>query len=217
MKVIACLAASLDGKISTRDTLTDPHKHVRIGSEHDLQHLLQVRDQCDGILMGAETFRAYARPRRGAENTAPLHAIVTRSGNLRPGSTYFKNQPLPPTVVFSPDSVSPEITRQYPPVIDWVATGAGENPVPVMLKELSRRGVSTLLVEGGGEIIDLFLRAQALDELILTLCPLLVGGKGVSGLLTGEGFMLADAPRTKILSLKRVENELYLHLKLEYL
>lgn len=215
MKVIACLAASLDGKISTRDTLDNPNSHIRIGSDADLQHLLAVRDQCDAVLMGAGTFRAYARPRRDSQNNAPLHAIVTHSGNLRPGSTYFKNQPAISTVVYSPQSIKQETQCQYPETIHWVTTGS-DNPVAIILEDLSRRGVNTLLVEGGGEIVDLFLRARALDELILTICPLLLGGRDVPGLLTGEGFYLKEAPRSKILSMKRVEDELYLHLALQY-
>jgi len=215
MKIIACLAASLDGKIATRDVLENPESEIRIGSQHDLEHLLRVRTEADAVLMGAGTFRAYGNPRRDANQRAvPLHVIVTRSGHLNPQASLFKADLAIATIVFSPAAVSSETRRQYPPSVEWVATG--DNPVAMIVNTLSARGVQTLLIEGGGEMLDLFLRARALDELVLTICPLLLGGRDVPGLLTGAGFYIHEAPRVSIRTLEQVENELYLRLGLTY-
>ena len=54
------------------------------------------------------------------------------------------------------------------------------------------RGVERLLVEAGGDLLFQFLAADAIDEMYLTLCPLVVGGDAPS-LADGAGFDLADA------------------------
>lgn len=220
MKVIACLAASLDGKIATRDALKHlkghPAQEILIGSDEDLKHLLAMRTEADAVLMGAGTFRAYPKPRRDAcQRIIPLHAIVTRGGNLNPASPLFQHQPPVETIVFSPDELPPPVRSNYPPHVDWVSFGH-ERSVAAMLAVLEKRGVQTLLLEGGGEMMDLFLRAQAIHELTLTLCPLLIGGRDVPGLLSGAGFFWKEAPRTEIRSLRQVGNEIMVRLGVIY-
>jgi 5-amino-6-(5-phosphoribosylamino)uracil reductase len=104
---------------------------------------------------------------------------------------------------------------QYPTHVEWVATGAG-NPVPVILSTLQGKAIQTLMVEGGGHIMNLFLQAQAIQELYLTVCPLLLGGQQDPSLVTGSGFTVANAPRTKVRTSAWIDQELYLHLDVIY-
>ena len=212
MKVIACFATSLDGKIAPPDT---PH-YVRLGSDADIRHLQALREQVDAVVFGGETFRAYPRPHRGThKDTVPLHVILTRSFNLPPQATYFRNHPPVPTVICSPQAAPDSIKSQYPEHIQWEVTGEA-NPTHAILQALKKRGIQSVLVEGGGQVMRLFLEAQAIEELYLTLCPLLLGGETTPSIISGPGFSLEAAPRTQSLSLKRVEQEVYLHLALSY-
>ncbi len=99
--------------------------------------------------------------------------------------------------------------------MEWLTTGDG-NPVHVILQAFSEKGIQTLMVEGGGHIMSLFLQAQAIDELYLTVCPLLLGGQSDPGLVTGLGFPVAQAPRTEVIQADWRGQELYLHLRLHY-
>ncbi len=212
MRVLACFATSLDGKIAPPDT-----KHyVRLGSDADIHHLQALREQVDAVVFGGETFRAYPRPHRGVnKDTVPLHVILTRSFNLPPQATYFRNHPPVPTLIFSPQAAPDSIKNQYPAHIQWEATGEA-NPAQAILTALKKRGIQSVLVEGGGQVMRLFLEAQAIQELYLTLCPLLIGGEATPSILSGPGFSIETAPRTRILSLKRIEQEVYLHFALVY-
>ncbi len=210
MRIIACFAATLDGRIASTRAPRD-----RIGSQADLQHLLNVRNQADAILCGGETFREYPHVRRGSQGNLPLQCLMTRSFHLPEQAPLFQAQPAPPILVFSPSGPPETLKGRYPAHIDWIPTGNG-HPVAPILDTLAARGVNTLLVEGGGHIMNLFLQAQAVQELYLTICPLLLGGTDDPGLVTGAGFAVAQAPRTEILSLEQRENELYLHLKVRY-
>lgn len=227
MRIIACFAATLDGRIGSATNL-----HDRIGTAADLAHLLTVRNQADAILCGGETFRQHATLRKGNRQAkAPLQCILTKAFNLPPEARLFqdsvKSDPAVPILIFSPEPAPNAIKPHYPAQTEWFTMGAeqgaeqgaengADNPVPFILRTLAAKGVQTLMVEGGGHIMNLFLQAQAIQELYLTVCPLLLGGKHDPGLVTGDGFRVADAPRTEVLSAEWQGQELYLHLKVNY-
>ena len=59
----------------------------------------------------------------------------------------------------------------------YVPTNAlGRVEIDALLLQLRERGVQNLMVEGGGRVITQFLRAQLVDQLVLTVAPALVGG-----------------------------------------
>jgi 5-amino-6-(5-phosphoribosylamino)uracil reductase len=63
--------------------------------------------------------------------------------------------------------------------------------------------------------LALFLEAQVVQELFLTLCPLLIGGHDTPGLVGGVEFSHSPV-KTELLSLEQVGEELFLHLKVNY-
>jgi len=215
MRIIACFAATLDGKIASAHNLRD-----RIGTETDLKHLLTVRNQADAIVCGGETFRQHPNIRKGNQQSqAPLQCILTRNFNLPPEVSLFQNSvksdPPVPIVIFSPEDAPAAVKARYPAHIEWRTTGPG-NPVPVILETLRQKNIQTLMMEGGGHIMNLFLQAQAIQELYLTVCPLLLGGQHDPALVTGPGFSVPNAPQTTVLTSDWVDQELYLHLKVTY-
>ena len=67
-----------------------------------------------------------------------------------------------------------------------------------------------LLVEAGGDLLFQFLAADALEELYVTLCPLLIGGPTPS-LVAGSGFFAAELKRLQLLSSQVEGDEIFLH------
>jgi 5-amino-6-(5-phosphoribosylamino)uracil reductase len=215
MRIIACLASTLDGKIASAHNMKG-----RFGSADDLTHLLTVRNQADAILCGGETFRQHRAIRKGnAQSVPPLQVVLTQQFQLPPDASLFQKStqqhPAVPILIVSPSPAPPELRQRYPAHVEWLTTGEG-NPVPSILAALKQKNIGTLSVEGGGQIINLFLEAQAIDEFYLTLCPLFLGGQNDSALVSGPGFSISHAPRTEVLSAEWREQELYLHLKLHY-
>ena len=69
----------------------------------------------------------------------------------------------------------------------------GRLSLPALLTELKRRGIASLMVEGGAQVITAFLRQRLADILVLTITPHMVGGLHAVGSL-GE-IELARLPR----------------------
>lgn len=213
MRIFACLAVTLDGKIASAKAPKD-----RFGSKADLAHLLNTRSQADAILSGGETFRQFAGARKGLQpDHMPIQCILTRSFQLPPDASLFQKARINPTpiIIFSPEFPIAEVRNQYPDCIEWVSTGL-HDPAKVIVETLQQHGVKTLSIEGGGQVVHLFLESQKLQEMYLTFCPVLLGGKNDPSLVSGEGFTVAQAPRTEVISAEWKEQELYLHLKVHY-
>ncbi|HAH05557.1 MAG TPA: bifunctional diaminohydroxyphosphoribosylaminopyrimidine deaminase/5-amino-6-(5-phosphoribosylamino)uracil reductase RibD [Elusimicrobia bacterium] len=54
---------------------------------------------------------------------------------------------------------------------------SGRVSLPALLRELGRRGVGHVLVEGGGTVIGSFLREGLADRLVVFLAPMVIGGE----------------------------------------
>ena len=75
----------------------------------------------------------------------------------------------------------------------------------------SEWNVKRLLGEGGGELNEALFRAGLVNELHLTLCPRILGGRNAPTLCDGAGVMrLSEATRLELKSLKRIGTELFL-------
>src|SRR5207248_7952850 len=72
------------------------------------------------------------------------------------------------------------------------------------LGELGKRGLTRLLVEGGGRLAAALLRAQLVDRLIWFHAPLLLGGDGVPAVAALETRALADMPHFERLATERI-------------
>lgn len=223
MRIIACLALSIDGKI----TDASENQWVRLGSDADLAHLLQLRNEANAVAFGANTLRAWPKARHSAKSQSknkanidfpPQPVVFSRSGKLNPQWPFFQDWQAdwPPILVVS-EACKPVWADNFAKTIVWLELPANSTPkitVATLLNALPN--TKTLLIEGGGEIVSLFLQAGALQELYLTYTPWLIGGKQTPGLLSGQGFLIDKAVKTQLISCKPLANELFVHLKLEY-
>jgi riboflavin-specific deaminase-like protein len=89
--------------------------------------------------------------------------------------------------------------------VETVVLGAMDRvSIPLLLKELDRRNVKRLLVEGGSEVIWSFLNERAVDRLMIYVGSLVLGGNGPT-LACGAGAPdLELAPRLRLCRSRRV-------------
>jgi len=148
--VIAKCGMSLDGR------LTRPSGESRwITGYSARRHAHQLRAEVDAILVGAETVRA-DNPRltmRGVRSARqPWRVVLTRSGKLPQRAHLFSDRRAARTLIYRRKSLA------------------------AVLKNLGERGVTSVLIEGGGEVLGQALDACVTDKVQLYLGPILTAG-----------------------------------------
>jgi len=139
-----------------------------------------IRAVADVILVGAGTVRAesYGSPRTPPGGGAPPRlAIVTRSLDMDLTSAVFTDAPADrrPIVVTTERSDAAR-RRDLEAVAEVMVAGDDDVDVGLALSKLAAQGAQVVLCEGGPSLNGHLVAADALDELCLSLAPIVAGG-----------------------------------------
>ncbi len=213
------MAMTADGKIATAN-----RKVCSFSSRRDRQHLMELRTRADAVMAGARTVdlnpvtlgpggSAWRRRRlRGGRAEYNLRVVVSGSGTLNPRAAVFGAKFSPLIVLAS--GVAPKGRLERLRRLGGVVKVCGRREVDfgAALRWLRRVwGVRRLLCEGGGELNDALFRAGLVDELHLTICPKVFGGKHAPTIADGLGMgALARAAQLRLKSARRAGGELFL-------
>jgi len=213
------MAMTLDGKIATANRAVSS-----FGSEHDFEHLLELRATAGAVMCGARTVNSEgvdlgpgtARYRRlRIRNGLPeynLRIVVSGSGSIDPHAAIFQNR-FSPVIVLTTARIVGRKLATLRAVADEVRI-CGEERIDFhrtfrWLRE--KWQIKRLLCEGGGELNGALFRAGLVNELNLTICPKIFGGRTAPTIADGTGApKLANATRLRLKSLKRFGDELFL-------
>jgi riboflavin biosynthesis pyrimidine reductase len=184
--VYANFVATVDGRATVEG------RTVKMGGPGDLPLLVELRTLADAVLLGPRTIQAegYARLIGRAERRArrrdlglvedPPAVLITRSFALPWDAGLFQAPEQPILVYASEDAPEP---REVPAQLEVVRL---PEPTPeAALADLHARGVRALLTEGGPTLLHALVHAGLLDELFLTITPLITSDEGAPGILTG--------------------------------
>jgi diaminohydroxyphosphoribosylaminopyrimidine deaminase/5-amino-6-(5-phosphoribosylamino)uracil reductase len=178
--VIAKFAQSLDGR-STRP----PGESRWLTNNWSLRLTHRLRSTVDAILVGAETVRKdnprlTVRPMQG--RLQPWRIVLTRSGILPPDSHVLSDEFRDRTIIYQN--------------VVW----------PDLLKELGSKGITRLLIEGGGETLGQLSDQNLIDEVWCFIAPLFAGGDKPS--VGGRGSeSIGEANRLDPIRYKRVGDD----------
>jgi 2,5-diamino-6-(ribosylamino)-4(3H)-pyrimidinone 5'-phosphate reductase len=212
------VATTVDGKLAPEN-----RKFVPFGSKRDLELLYELRAKADAALMGARTVDSapghygpgpakYRRLRiqRGLPEYN-LRVIVSGRGTLNPKSDIFRYR-FSPIIVLTSARASVRNLKQLRSVADDVEIfGDEEMDFKAALDWLQEKWkVKKLLCEGGGELNTALIRQNLVDEIYITICPLVFGGRGAPTMADGLGVKsVEEATKLRIKSMKRVGQELF--------
>ncbi|HEV2209759.1 MAG TPA: dihydrofolate reductase family protein [Verrucomicrobiae bacterium] len=212
-------AMTADGKLATANRALSS-----FSSKRDRTHMLELRATADAVMSGARTvdlnpinlgpgpvrFRRLRVKRGLAEYN--LRVVVSGRGTVNPDAELFKGK-FSPVIVLTTERAGKARLKRLRAVADEVKiVGRREIDFRRALTWLARKwGVKRLVCEGGGEINNVLFRAGVVDELHLTVCPKVFGGRGAPTLADGIGVpRLAQATRLELKSARRYEKELFL-------
>ena len=216
--VFANFAMTADGKIAFAD-----HTFAPFSGQRDRDHMMELRATADAVMSGARTVdlspttlgtggAKYQRQRlkRGLREYN-LRIIVSGSGSVDPEAEIFKRK-FSPIIILTTARASAASLRRLRILADEVKVcGAKEVNFRAAFRWLREKwGVRRLLCEGGGELNDALFRARLLNELHLTICPKVFGGRTAPTIADGLGALkLGAATRLKLKSQRRVGDELF--------
>lgn len=175
--VTLCYAQSWDGSITT-----DPGETLALSSKAGMRMTHQLRSLHDGILVGIGTVLADNPQLTVREWTGNNPQAIVLDSQLRmPVSSRLCQDNNRPCWVLTTVQGSDE--RDGCDLIVVPDDGDGHVSLDAALQSLHQRGIRSLMVEGGANVISAFLRAHLADAIVLTVAPVLVGGYNAIGRL----------------------------------
>jgi riboflavin biosynthesis pyrimidine reductase len=168
--VRANFVASVDGA----STMNGKSASLSSDTDRELFHVL--RSLCDVVLVGAGTARDenYGGARTVDGRTPPI-AVVSRSLDFDHASRLFTDTTVRPIVLTCVSSPTDRRTA-LAAVADVVVAGDADVDLAAALDALAERGLEHVLCEGGPHLFGSIAAAGLLDELCLTVAPMLAGG-----------------------------------------
>jgi riboflavin-specific deaminase-like protein len=218
--ILVNMAMTADGKIATAN-----RRVSSFGSPADEENLYRLRSTVDAVMNGARTVDLNpidmgpgpdkwrrARLARGLAESN-LRVIVSGSGSVDPTANVFRER-FSPVLVVTGGRVSKPRQSALEKVADAVFAAGNKKEVDFgeAVRWLKQEwAVERLLCEGGGALNDALFRAGLVDELHLTVCPVIVGGREAPTIADGTGVdRLADAAQFRLIQSRAVGGEMFL-------
>jgi riboflavin-specific deaminase-like protein len=212
------VAITADGK------LAPANRHfVPFSSKRDQQRMMQLRSQADAVLSGARTVdmgevdlgpggRKWQKKR--LEAGLPefnLRIIVSGSASVNPDAHIFKTH-FSPIILLVNRTAPQSRLKRLSKLVDDIHLGEGDSICFRTAFEWLREKwkVKRLLCEGGGEVNAPIFLEGLVDELHLTIAPIIFGGRNAPTLADGEGVARLDqAVKLRLKHLEKIGDELY--------
>ena len=198
---------SLDGKIATAG-----RESFVLGSRADIENMLSLRKRAHAIIMGGSTIRTYRKycGLKDREARQPANVVLSsRLESIDPSWPFFE-RPGVRRILFVTGRVPPARRAQFERTSEIIEVRKDRELAPQMIRELGKRGLHRLAVEGGGGVMWEFAKLNLIDEYRVTLTPRILGGTEAPTLVDGKGFNPADSLSLRLKSYVRKGDELYL-------
>ncbi len=205
------VAASLDGKIATR---TGESRWITGESARRLVH--QLRNEADAVLVGIGTVLRddpLLTTRLGiADQRDPIRVIVDNLARLPLRAKVVNRASTAPTILavsqMAPQSKLEALEREGVQVI-VVENSPRRVSLERLMEALGKRGILSVIIEGGAEINASALREGVVDKVLVFLAPILIGGKSTPTAVGGDGIeSLGQALRLHDVRIDRFDGDI---------
>jgi len=198
-------AMTLDGKIAS---YTGDSQWITSPSARRIGH--QLRAEHGAVLIGRGTAlkddpELTARVPR--VKNQPIRIVLDEELDINPDAKLL-NTILSPTLIATcsndPERVQ-KLTAKGAEVIHLPQDAAGQISLPSLLMVLGKRGITGVLVEGGGETLGSFVEQKLFDKVAFFYAPKLLGGRNAKTAIEGQGFQsVAEAIELREVKIKKI-------------
>ncbi len=202
-------AISLDGKVATRSG-----DSRWVSSQASRNYVHRLRRATDAVMVGIGTVlkddpQLTARLPGAKEPHQPLRVVVDSRLRIPLRSHLVRTAKSYPTLIAATRAASSskrgQLEKAQVEVLIVKRVIQGHVSLRALMKELARRGVVSVLLEGGSTLAASTLREEVVDRLLFFLAPKIIGGERAPGVVGGEGILrLKEAKRVKILKIGRM-------------
>lgn len=208
-QVTLCYAQGWDGSLAL-----SPAQSLALSNAASMRLTHRLRSMHDGILVGIGTVLA-DDPQltvRECSGQSPQPIVLDSQLRMPAEARLSQAQDQRCWVVTSPEHAA--VAREGVELIGVAADGDGALDLALVMQALWQRGIRSVMVEGGAQVISSFVRAQLADAIVLTVAPVLVGGYKAIGSLGIQ--TRTQLPRIRSLHTQRLEDDLIMWGKLHY-
>jgi len=209
--VLLKVAASLDGKIAT---VTGESRWITNERSRELVH--QLRDEVDAVMVGINTVLRddplLTTRLPGGAGRDPIRIVVDSHLRTPPTAQMFMSSSSACTIIATtsqaPDERRAQLEARGARVL--VVEGAGPRvPLSALMDQLGSLQITSLLLEGGGELHEAALRADIVDKVMFFLAPKLLGGRDAPPAIGGQGVaQLAQAVTLERVRVQMLDDDL---------
>jgi 2,5-diamino-6-(ribosylamino)-4(3H)-pyrimidinone 5'-phosphate reductase len=204
------VAATADGKI---DSVA--RKGASISSQEDWDRVDRLRAESDAVMIGGKTLRD-EDPRLTVQGEAlrsqrlqkglpenPMKVAIARRLDLRGDSRFVTAGPARVVLFTTSEASAAERRRLEQAGVEVRLAGEHEVDLTMALQFLRKAGVQRLMVEGGSTLNFRLIQLGLVDEVMVFVAPMILGGEQAPTLAGGVGFGPEDPLRMKLIDLKR--------------
>lgn len=195
--VILNAAMTLDGKIATKTGSSE------ISGEKDLVRVHELRKEMDAIMVGINTLladdpRLTVHKIEAKREDNPVRIVVDSKARTPLNFRILNNDA--PTIIAVTESADSLKVEELEKRVTVLKCGKDRVDLKSLMKELSRRGIKTLMLEGGSTLNYSMFENGLVDEIRVCVAPMIVGGVQAKTLVDGEGIdKMKDAIKLELI------------------
>ncbi|WP_413854145.1 bifunctional diaminohydroxyphosphoribosylaminopyrimidine deaminase/5-amino-6-(5-phosphoribosylamino)uracil reductase RibD [Candidatus Ruminimicrobium bovinum] len=208
--IVVKTAMSLDGKIAS---YTGDSKWISNEKSRSFVH--KLRTNFDAILVGTNTVLK-DNPVLSSHNKGKNPVRVVLDEKLKTPSNYNVVDGKIPTIILYDENIKKTPVYLNKSCIKLVPINfnKAKKDFNIVIEKLNKMALKRILVEGGGEINASILKTGKVNEVIIFIAPIIVGGRTAKTFVEGAGAkFIKDSLKFKKINIKKFDNDVVIFAK----